>query len=274
MTKHRLVLEAAATECVVLLQGLIGSVVGPEEPREYLTCPVCGRCITGKNCRQNLRHHLLIHTGEKPYTCPHCPHRANYKPNLLKHIRSVHGSSQGQALSSGSFAGLSNAPAAPTFLPTSSGCEENVVVCSECGKVFSGRSRKTNLKQHILTHTGERPYLCPHCPHRTNHKPNLVKHIRAVHRAPAFSSMPAKGCGDNVLQCNVCGKLFMGRSRKNNLKQHLLTHTGERPHLCPHCPYRSSHRPTLRRHILTVHANLVHQHAQAQFNPTSYSFTR
>lgn len=80
----------SGTECEVLLQGLMGSVVG-EEMREFLTCPVCGRCITGKNCRQNLRHHLLIHTGAKPFSCPHCPHRANYKPNLLKHIRSVHG---------------------------------------------------------------------------------------------------------------------------------------------------------------------------------------
>ncbi|XP_050728484.1 broad-complex core protein isoforms 1/2/3/4/5-like isoform X23 [Eriocheir sinensis] len=69
---------------------VVGGVVG-EEMREYLACPVCGRYITGKNCRQNLRHHLLIHTGEKPFLCPHCPHRANYKPNLLKHIRGVHG---------------------------------------------------------------------------------------------------------------------------------------------------------------------------------------
>lgn len=99
-----------ATECVVLLQGVVvGGVVG-EEMREYLACPVCGRYITGKNCRQNLRHHLLIHTGEKPFLCPHCPHRANYKPNLLKHIRGVHGPKlAGQA-------GVAPPPAVPSGL--------------------------------------------------------------------------------------------------------------------------------------------------------------
>lgn len=82
------------------------------------------------------------------------------------------------------------------------------------------------------------------------------------------------GCEEKVVQCGVCGKVFSGRSRKHNLKQHTLTHTGERPHICPHCPYRSSHRPTLRRHVLTVHANLAHHHAPLQNNPPSFSYTR
>lgn len=82
------------------------------------------------------------------------------------------------------------------------------------------------------------------------------------------------GCEEKVVQCGVCGKVFSGRSRKHNLKQHTLTHTGERPHICPHCPYRSSHRPTLRRHVLTVHANLAHHHAPPQPNPPAFSYTR
>lgn len=71
-------------------------------------------------------------------------------------------------------------------------------------------------------------------------------------------ALQSGGCGEErAVQCGVCGKVFSGRSRKHNLKQHILTHTGERPHPCPHCPYRSSHRPTLRRHIFTVHARLT-----------------
>lgn len=71
------------------------------------------------------------------------------------------------------------------------------------------------------------------------------------------------------MQCGVCGKVFSGRSRKHNLKQHILTHTGERPHPCPHCPYRSSHRPTLRRHIFTVHARLTNLPAPPPPPPAS-----
>lgn len=51
-------------------------------------CPVCGKQISR---RDNLRVHMRTHTGEKPYPCPHCPHRSKTGGNLRKHVRSIHG---------------------------------------------------------------------------------------------------------------------------------------------------------------------------------------
>ncbi|XP_071528423.1 uncharacterized protein [Panulirus ornatus] len=55
-----------------------------------LTCQVCGKVFSGKNQRQLLRRHTLIHTGEKPHACPNCPYRTNQKCNLNMHIATVH----------------------------------------------------------------------------------------------------------------------------------------------------------------------------------------
>jgi len=37
------------------------------------------------------------------------------------------------------------------------------------------------------------------------------------------------------------------------LIQHRRMHTGEKPHLCPHCAYRSARRDNLRSHVRRVH---------------------
>ncbi|KAK7072070.1 hypothetical protein SK128_021100, partial [Halocaridina rubra] len=149
----------------------------------------------------------------------------------------------------------------------------------------------------MLTHTGEKTFQCPHCPHRAGLKFNLSRHIRTVHKdmAPATSdsydnwkknsfissnrllysetwnkgeagggcSVKSGGVGVGVigvsgvetegLACSVCGKIISGRNRRQRLQYHLSTHTGERPHHCPFCPYRAHHKFTLDRHIRTVH---------------------
>ncbi|XP_066964667.1 protein tramtrack, beta isoform-like isoform X13 [Macrobrachium rosenbergii] len=63
------------------------------------------------------------------------------------------------------------------------------VECVTCGKTFHGFNRKFLLKRHMITHTGEKPFQCPHCPHRANLKPNLDVHIKRKHtRRPHLTS--------------------------------------------------------------------------------------
>lgn len=75
------------------------------------------------------------------------------------------------------------------------------MVCPVCGKSVSGINGKQKLAYHMLTHTGERNFQCPYCPHRASLKFNLNRHIRTIHRdrvaAPA-APQPAPGDHTNL----------------------------------------------------------------------------
>ncbi|XP_050728469.1 broad-complex core protein isoforms 1/2/3/4/5-like isoform X11 [Eriocheir sinensis] len=69
--------------------------------------------------------------------------------------------------------------------------EQFQVNCRFCNKAFHGRYSKYNMKRHLMIHRGEKPFLCPFCPHRANQKGNLKYHILAVHQGqPAAASHP------------------------------------------------------------------------------------
>lgn len=55
-----------------------------------LVCPVCGKAFGGRNRRQILERHIAIHTGHKPYTCPHCVFRSSRQDTLKIHVARIH----------------------------------------------------------------------------------------------------------------------------------------------------------------------------------------
>ena len=66
----------------------VGREMGPFLPG--LRCPECGKMFYGRNRRQLVVRHRIIHTGEKPYQCPVCFKRMNVKHHLTRHLRTVH----------------------------------------------------------------------------------------------------------------------------------------------------------------------------------------
>lgn len=77
---------------VLLLQAVGGGCGGGAAAAAV--CPACGKAFQGRNRRQNLSHHLLTHTGTRPFPCPNCSYRATQKAHLKRHLERRHGNGQ------------------------------------------------------------------------------------------------------------------------------------------------------------------------------------
>lgn len=130
-------------------------------------------------------------------------------------------------------------------------------VCHVCHKTLCN---KAVLKQHLRTHTGERPYACELCPQKFTTSNGLFVHKRKhTGEKPfvcdvcdrKFSTWVARQShmtthtGEKAHQCLVCGKRF---ARRDTLQLHFRIHTGERPYPCSLCPKTYRYRDALQRH--------------------------
>ncbi|XP_055077186.1 zinc finger protein 467-like [Periophthalmus magnuspinnatus] len=129
----------------------------------------CHFCEKKFRDKHNLKRHIAVHTGEKPFSCPVCGRCFSQKETLRQHM-SLHSRSKTEPRvkrgGSPRTAPAPQDPAASQNAPFS---------CPVCARCFT---RPFSLQSHMVTHTGEKPFLCLQCNMRFNRKSNLKRHAK------------------------------------------------------------------------------------------------
>ncbi|KAA0202709.1 hypothetical protein HAZT_HAZT000645 [Hyalella azteca] len=237
-------------------------------------CPWCIKVFYGRNKKQDCKRHLLSHTGERPFSCPHCPYRAALKGNLKKHLfthERTHGCNVWPSLPSAVNPALFAAVAAVSA-PFTEGLSQlnlgghqsssslstqyvssvdrgalHTQVCPICNKVFDRENPSWSKKynRHMIAHSGSKPFKCYFCDYRSSRKDS----------APVSRSLEELMLWlDDERRCRVCGKQFLPVTPwKQRLDRHINTHSGARPFACPCCSHQCARKDALKLHMTRRH---------------------
>ncbi|XP_055021169.1 gastrula zinc finger protein XlCGF57.1-like [Boleophthalmus pectinirostris] len=131
----------------------------------------CHFCEKKFRDKHNLKRHITVHTGEKPFSCTVCGRCFSQKETLRQHMGLHSRSKTEPRIRRGGSP--RTAPAAQD--PAASPSKSAPFSCPVCARCFT---RPFSLQSHMVTHTGEKPFLCLQCNMRFNRKSNLKRHAK------------------------------------------------------------------------------------------------
>lgn len=211
----------------------------------------CDKCPAAFTLRYELSSHAAVHSKVRPFICKFCGKGFKNVGSLRTHFR-IHGFKDHKC----KYCALRFKSKEERFEHESSAHNNDIVKykCKYCYKSYADEDgleyheihyhSKTKIKEPVARkerkYNGEdfKYYSCSKCPDRFKYKKDQIYHYQQYHEEE-FSKLFEK--------CKICGKLLT----QKYMSSHMEAHEGILPHKCQDCDYQTNRKNDLKNHQLT-----------------------